>query len=45
MNTHYLELKQFLEKVEENPQVVLQKAYRVFSDERIYGDEIDFRAQ
>ena len=27
MNTHYLELKQFLEKVEENPQVVLQKAY------------------
>ena len=41
MNTHYLELKQFLEKVEENPQVVLQKAYRVFSDERLYGNDYE----
>ena len=36
MSTHYLELKQFLEKVEENPQVVLQKASQQLQHGTIY---------
>ena len=38
MNQHYLELHAFLEKVENNPEVVMDKSYRVFtSEEELYG--------
>ena len=38
MNQHYLELQLFLRMVEEDPNTVMNKSYRVFpSEERLYG--------
>lgn len=38
MNEHYLELKLFLGKVEHDPQVAMNKEYKVFtSEEQLYG--------
>ena len=37
MNQHYLELKMYLERVEHNQEIVMDKSYRVFeSEERLY---------
>ena len=39
MNQHYLELSMFLQEVENHPEVVMDKDYRVFrSAESLYGD-------
>ena len=39
MNQHYLELKMFLQEVENHPEVVMDKDYKVFrSEDRLYGD-------
>lgn len=38
MTQHYLELQTFLQEVEHNPEVVLDKDYKVFrSEEKLYG--------
>ena len=40
MNQHYLELRLFLEEVELNPQIAMDKEFKVFaSEERLYGVE------
>ena len=40
MNQDYLELKIFLQEVEEDPEVAMNKDYNVFrSEERLYGNE------
>jgi len=42
MNQHYFELHNFLEKVEQNPETVVNKDYNVFSSEdRLYGSDKD----
>ena len=39
MNLHYLELKTFLQEVEHDPEVVMDKDYRMFrSEEKLYGE-------
>lgn len=39
MNIHYLELQLYLEEIERNPSIVLDRGYHVFrSEERLYGD-------
>ena len=40
MNAHYLELQLYLQEIEKNPAVVLDRDYRVFwSEERLYSDD------
>ena len=40
MNTHYLELKLFLEMIEEEPSTAMDRNYKVFvSEDRLYGSE------
>ena len=40
MNTHYLELKIFLEELTRHPENIMNKEYMVFrSEKRLYGDD------
>jgi len=40
MNQHYLELQNFLGKVGQNPEIVMNKDYKVFtSEDRLYGSD------
>ena len=39
MNQHYLELQLYLQEVEHNPEIVMDKTYEVFrSEKQLYGD-------
>lgn len=38
MNKHYLELQLFLEQVQLNPQIAMDKEFQVFSEKRLYSD-------
>ena len=38
MNSHYLELNEYLEKLEKHPEIAMDKSYRVFkSESELYG--------
>ena len=41
MNKHYLKLKLFLQIVEDDPSDAMDQSYRVFSEERLSGDNKD----